>query len=245
MKSFINQLLNRPVVLDLYTTRQDVIKYSHPLPASKVHPEWWKALPKEVGRGNNMLGGLRTMKHCLGFTELFKHGIFLPLWTDLEIEVGPIGSGQARWQFADLRSVLAVHPEIQRGSYLPDTHYLHLKLDSSWKAVCNEDVSWLFLQPSWNFEQPERQIIPSAAIDFKYQCGTHINMFIPRTQQTETLSFAQGQPILHLLPITERRVEYRTHLITQEEYDNLGVPNLWFTDTYKKNKKLTQKEKNT
>lgn len=237
--SFISRLLNRPVVLDLYTARKDIFEFSPPVKAAKTYPEWWLKLPKAEPRGS-MLGSSRTMKNCVGFTNLFKHGLVIPMWSDIEISVGPVGSDFMQLQYADGKSEAGVHPESQRGTYLPDSLYQHVKLTSPWRAKCSDDIEWAFVQPVWNFEHPDKIIIPAGVTEFTHQSATNINLFIPRTEQTSVLSIPHGQPMAHLIPLTDRPVEYRVHLTTQEKFDEMALPRLWFMDAYRKSKKHKQ-----
>ena len=43
-------------------------------------------------------------------------------------------------------------------------------------------------------------------------------MFFKRHEQTQTVMLNHGIPLLHMVPLTERRIKIETHLITEEEY---------------------------
>jgi len=229
MKLF-NLFSRKTLVLNFYTDRKEVFDLAKPIKASKAFPDWWKDLPKEMP--GDPITPMSTMKRCIGFTELYNNGFILPMWSDLNIDVGPIGTTGARWCYADMKSGAGNHPAEQRGNYLPDTQYQHLKLTSPWHAVCDEDVKWAYFQPTWNFNNPETLVIPPAVIDFKYQTNLNVNLFLVRTDQAKMHNFLFGQPMAHIVPLTERPVEYRFNLVTKEELDGLRTPSLWFTNKY-------------
>lgn len=235
--SFLNRLLNKPVVLHLYTTRPELMRYSRPDRMSKFYPAWWKALPKDTG--DKYMNHAPTMKGCVGFIDMFQSGLAIPMWTDTAIEVGPIGSTHARWRHSDRISAAEVHPPEQRGTWLPETHYQHVKLECPWVAVCTDDIKWIALQPVWNAEKPETLLTPPGILDFKHQHSLNVNTLIPRTDKSEIHHIDQGRPMLQLVPITERKVEYEYHVVSEAELRALRQPRLWFLNVYRHQKAMS------
>lgn len=229
----------KPLVLNFYTDMKEVFDFAKPVKAAKTIPDWWKELPKDLVK--DPVVPESTMKRCVGFTELFQHGFVLPLWSDFNIDIAPVGASGARWAFSDRRFSAGIHPPEQRGSFLPEEHYQHVKLTCPWYAHCDEEVNWMMTTPMWNLEAPDKVIIPPAVVDFTHQGSMNVNMFFVRDANPYIHKFAQGQALLHVVPLTERPVEYRYHLVSREELDKYRTVHLWFTNKYANAKSRAQK----
>lgn len=238
MKMF-NPFKKKPLVLHFYTDRKDIFDLTKPIKASRAFPEWWKVLPKEVA--GDPINPTSTMKRCAGFTELYNNGFVVPMWSDLNVDVGPIGTTGARWCYSDPKAQAGHHPAEQRGAYLPDTHYQHLKLTCPWYVVCEEDVKWVYMQPIWNSDAPGEVVVPPAIIDFKYQHHVNVNVIFPRTAEPKMHRFEYGQPMAHVIPMTERPIEYQYHLVSTEELHTYRTPHLWFVNKLTNFKKQNAK----
>lgn len=228
--SFIKRAFNTKIIVDFYTTRPEVFEFAKPMKSSKFFPEWWKKLPKE--QGADTLVPYSTMKRCVGFTDLYKKGFVLPLWSDLQVSLGEINNPTASWQFADFQSTAIDHPQDQRGDYLPSEQYQHLKLNNPWYAKCSEDIDWAFIDMPWNAANPENIIMPTGIMNYHHQHSLNINLFFPRSAKPRIESLKYGQPLVQLIPLTERDVECRYHLISDNELHKVVVPSLWFTKKY-------------
>lgn len=229
----------KKIILNAYTCRSDVYENSRPEKASNFFPEWWKQTPKEF-KSPNQISPLPTIKRCYGFLEQFQHGFMLPMWSDFALEIMP--NGALRWEFSDRKSEAAPHMAEQRGAYLAPEKYLHMKLVSPWTFSCAEDIHWQFIQPVWNFDQPDNLIIPSGIIEFKYQHGVNVNMFFPDRHLAGVRTIPWGQPLYHIIPISERPIELRHHLVTVEEWMRLNDSHagLSFSKSYVNHKKATK-----
>jgi hypothetical protein len=58
--------------------------------------------------------------------------------------------------------------------------------------------------------------IPSAVIDFKYQFLVNVNIF---AKKDTSLKLNAGDPLVHILPLSENNVVLKHHLVSQTEYD--------------------------
>lgn len=170
-----------------------------------------------------------TMKRCLGMTSLYQRGFVLPLWSDLILEVSPIGTTEYRW-FSPEESFVEFghHPEVQRSGYLPDTHYQQLKLSNVWAARSKEDIDFLMLQPTWNHPAPEKMIVCPGLLNFKFSSSLNVNVFIPKEKEVKTLRFNPGFPLAHLVPLSERDVDIRLQLVDHQEMKRLtAIPSVY------------------
>jgi hypothetical protein len=77
-------------------------------------------------------------------------------------------------------------------------------------------------------------------LDFKYQNGTNINFFLNNTIRNQVLLEA-GTPMLHMIPLTEKKLEIKLHLIEEIEYTKMFALNNAtpkFSGNYAEKKKL-------
>lgn len=230
------------IVLDCFTWRPDVITKS-PIASAMTHvPEWWKKLPK----GYEDPGGLYpigTMKQCYGFNQYYAKSIALPMWSDLNIKIGP--DGDFIWQFSDGFSEASIHNAKQWGGFLDASRYAHLRLISPWVFKTKTDLNWVWSHPVYNFKNPEQFIVLPGLIEFKHQLATNINIVFDSTVP-RNIEIGFNQVMAHLTPMTDKKVEVRRHLITLQEYEgkNLSNSNSTFINKYGANKKAREKFNN-
>jgi hypothetical protein len=231
--SIFDKLFNRPIIVHIYTNREELLLESRPNKSVKYYPNWWKELPLEYDLSEvGALGWSSTMKRCSGFTDQYQKGFIIPMWTDIAIAMDKKGSTGASWQSADMLTGLDNHSQKQRGTYLPETDFLHLKVNNPWRIVCKEDVQFMMVQPTWNFENPSDIIIPTGFLEFKYQHSAHINMFLKRKNTAQNLRFNQGEALVQLIPLTERPLKIKYHLIDDLEYNKMFNKSTRFTKRY-------------
>lgn len=227
------------VVLDCFTTSEIIAKTAPVDFATRHYPEWWKALPKSY-IGLDDFFPSPTMKGCVGMIDYYRKSVALPLWSDLAIQVGTNGS--YRWQFSDSVCRADVHPEQQRGTYLPSQKYGHLKLATPWLFSTKKDVSWVWSQPMYNFEEPEHFYIPPGVLNFKYQSGANVNLMVDLSKPKQIL-IPFNQVMAFLTPMTDKHVEIKRHVVTDSEYHKLTMAGqrLTFLNKYRKIAKFTDK----
>lgn len=223
------------IVLDCFTDRADVLKFSPIELASKHYPTWWKQLPKSYNTQNpalnNTLGAQPTMKGCPGLIETFQHGIIMPLWSDV---VFHITDKECHWQFSDHMTTAQSHEPQQWAGFLPaHTGYFHVKIDSPWLFKTKEDIPWTYNQPTWNLNSIDSYTILPGVVSYKYQTTTNINMFIHPKFDHKFLIEA-GQPIAHLIPITEKEIVIKNHLLSEDEYKKIRAT-YGITNKFEKN----------
>lgn len=209
----------KEIVLDCYTYRSEVYNYFPIAKGSKHFPEFFKNTKKIPPKSS-----YGTLLHCPAFIDYFKLGFVLPLWSDLFLEVGQKGSGSYKWQYADERSQMDFHGENQTG--IPEKEYQQFKLVTPWVLSCKEDVQFLFSAPSWHFESfPNTLSIVNAVVDFKRNAATNINMVVQRLEQPHSFVLRANTPLIHLIPMTDKKIVLKTHLVPIEVYDSVEGPN--------------------
>jgi hypothetical protein len=235
----------KKVVLDCFTFNHAAYEL-FPIEKSVYHlPDWWKQLPSKIDKGN--AGYDPTMKKCQGLKSFYQNGISIPLWSEFAVRwVSDEEKKQTHinWKFSDEISSAEVHSQSQRGTFLSEKKYQHLKILSPWAFKCKEDINWLFVQNFWALNNPEKFIILPGCIDFKYQHVTNINVMIPFEQLKNChFSLECGSPLVSLFPLTERKVEIKNHLVSMEEFKKLlGFGKISFTGRYNTIRSIIEKK---
>ena len=211
----------KKLVLHCYTARAEVFNYAPIQKASAFLPDWWRNLPLSIPHENGMFP-VSTMKGCVGLTQLYKHGVIIPMWSDLSLRIGQTGSTDYAYQYSDKRSEIQTHGVSQNGGRYLDEEYQHLKIISPWVFKCDEDVSFLNIAPTWNLETVGDINVLPGAVDYKYQAGTNVNIFIKRKNTVEQYLIPFNQPLVHIIPTTDKKLEIKTHLVSQEELAQIG-----------------------
>jgi hypothetical protein len=227
----------KKIHLDCFTKHSYVHEFFPIDNANKFLPDWWKKIPKGVLEKDNIVE-TPTMKICDGFIRNYRKGIILPLWSDLAIKTE--SDGKYQWRFADQRTGATIHPSFQRGEYLNEQSYAHLKILSPWYVTCKENVDFVWTYPFWNFETPEDIMMPPGIIDFKYQIATNINLFVKIDNKTKDIIIPAGQPMAHIIPMSERPIEIHNQLVSDDEWDKLTSKHspTVFKNQYRKTKEL-------
>lgn len=235
------------VVLDCFSEYGFVTNLAPIQKAVKFFPEWWKSLPKAIPAISGHMVEDSTIKTCPGFVELYRNSIIMPLWTDCAIDIAPQGNDGYRWQFADGITSASSHPHEQRGDYLPNDKYQHIKIASPWFLKTKEDIKWLYTQATYNIKNPDQQLVIPGVLNFKYQGQTNINMVFPRLDgKVIRHVIKRGQPLAQMIPMTEKEVDVRIHLVDSVEYKKLnstGHRATFFNSYNKMVKILKAKEK--
>ena len=64
----------------------------------------------------------------------------------------------------------------------------------------------------------------------------------PNTDENNTkIEFEAGQPLIHLFPATEKKLELRRHLVDEIEFRKLSQPRSFFNQNYQKLKKMEER----
>ena len=96
---------------------------------------------------------------------------------------------------------------------------LLIKLVSPWKFQCDEDVNFVWHQPTWNMRDIlDKLTLLPATVDYYY--GTHateINYFLIRRDFERKVVLKALEPLVMLQAMDARRVEIKNHLVTEAE----------------------------
>jgi len=228
----------KPIVVDAFCTEKAAQAYQFaPIDyATKFYPDWWKRLPKN-GFDWDIMKPANNMKNCVGMTNEYQNSLIIPMWSDLAVK----WESQEKWkyQYSDGTSHASSHPVEQRGDFKKD--HFQLKITSPWLIESEKDILFQWKVPYYNFnEQLPYDVLPGT-LEFYYQHASHINLLLkPGVSQNIIIKF--GTPMVHLRPLSERKVVLKTHLITVQEYAkrNLYALRPTFTKSYTHLKKNTE-----
>ena len=237
----------KKITLDCYTYYSHAHEFFKIESARTFIPSWWKNLPTSY-KDERSLADHPTMKTCLGFNNNFRHGFIMPLWTDTFFSLAQTGPRQwgVAGQNADSSTEIESHSPKQWGDFIDSDAYMHVKIKSPWLFICNEEIDWTWTQPSWNTSAYDEYLVLPGITDFKYQSSTNINIIsrrFNRNNQPNVVKIEAGQPLVHIVPITEREVEVRNHLVTLDEYRNLDMRNthISYLNNYAKTRSMRKK----
>jgi hypothetical protein len=222
------------LVLDCFTSKEYVFKNNKINYANQFYPEWWKNIPKEVMLGITPTG---TLKKCQGLIDTYKIGAMLPLWSDLAIN---IQNKKFEWQFADFMTNCVQHNPKQWGAFADPNVYGNMKIESFWKCKTKTDTNFYYTSPFWNSPINRSYETLSGTLNFKYQHDANINIML-NTSKDGHFVLKQGTPMIHLIPITDKQLIIKHHLIDDKEINNMSGT-FMFTNSYKMNKQRILKE---
>jgi hypothetical protein len=229
----------KKLVLNCVTNRRDVAMKAPVDYARNFYPDWWKALPKTLDVPGYAIPA-PTMKSCVGLQDLYQHGLMLPMWCDLNVDVTPIGENKHRHHFTDGKSNLYSHPPEQRGTFADENLFQHIKLDAPWRFQCDEEIPFVWSEPLWNMDDITQHRTLPGTVEYKYQNAVNINMLIVRRLEVASVLIPFGQPLAHLTPLTER--ELVINIIEDPQlFDKMYNPAVSFSHSYKKSKEAIKK----
>lgn len=229
----------KEIVLDCFTSRSDVYTHFPMQNASKMTPDWWKKIP--ISYTTNGLDENPTLKGCAGFVDYYNEAISIPLWSDISLRTMQANKS-IQWLCSDKLTQIHSHDLFQIGDYLSKNRskYIHLKISTPWMLSCKTDIKFLFSGNTWCLDNPQDVIIPIGVSNFKYQNSVNINMLL-FFNNIQTFKLSAGISLVHLFPITDKKIKLKTHLIGEEEYSKIT----YLTNTNFSTKNYFKRKNNT
>lgn len=240
---FFNRL--KPITLNFYTFDAAAHEYAKPS-IGKTRPKWLSSLCPviEHQRPDMPPGHIEkhpTAMYCPAIRDMINDSITLPAWyeTDLIVSNGAWTDTKGpQWN-----EKIVMHTNDQVGDFYKDR--LFLKMTSPWKGICTEDVNFLYLQNFYGSEffDINDVIIPPGYTNFKYQHSTNVHLWIKNRPDTYTINVPIKTPLISLVPLTERKVIVKTHLVSYNDWYSLGsaYPKVSVGAYYKKLKMLRER----
>jgi hypothetical protein len=223
--------------IDCFTANPGIHTHHPVVLANEAIPDWWKPMKGIVQVERfGIKHDAATIKRCDGIIGLYKNGVCIPLWSDIIIETN--NQGEFRYLYSSEENPpVNTHFKNQFSNYFDNL--IHLKIQSPWLIEEKTGINFYFNQATWNLLHHAHHLnIVPAIINFKHQSSTHINLFMPK--QENRVELTAGQPILHLVPLSDKKIILNNHLISEEEHKRKLLTYSYmssFVGRYKKLKK--------
>ena len=204
----------KKIVVDAFIDNDIIAKY--PITQSSANPPpWYKKLKSTIeinDQGHELQ--IPTFKRCDGMLDLLKYSFTLPMWADLSLVVEEDGRFHWKYPSQPYNFGLEQHPEfLMESAFNP---LVHAKIMSPWLLGEKTGINFYQTQAVYSFNKCPEVLIPPGVVNYKYQNSTHINGFFARGK---SYFFKAGQPMMYLIPMTEDKVEVKTHVLSTEEYN--------------------------
>jgi len=197
---------------ELYTIRKAVRYY--PETIKKMEP----SIPI-IDRESGITIQTPTLKKCTGLNGLYTKGAIIPLWMDFICEPKTHGQDKSRLGLTDQNKVhsLQTHSHDQFPGMFDN--YYHMKFGGVWNIVENTGIKFIWTPAIWNLEEHDlndKIIIPYGLTYYDEQPQTNLNIFVKKDAPNFILK--AGTPMIHIIPLTEKEVEYKCHLVDFETW---------------------------
>jgi hypothetical protein len=210
------------IIVDCFTSNEIVYNNFKIDKAREFIPNWWKQLPvNQKIRVNNdpnskLTINQRNLKQCNGFIDLFTEGFIFPFWLDIQIEMLDDGKFYISGHSVPTVNIdVATHGRDQTGTSIYK-ECGQIKLTSPWFLEEKTGVKFSWNQCMWNNTSylGDMHILPGV-MDFKTQKTTNVNAFI---KKGSIVRLDAGDPLVHLIPLSDKKITIQHHLLTQQEY---------------------------
>lgn len=203
----------KPVKLCAYSNDKALVDYFKIAKANRKLPDWFKKLSNNVSpyTGLNMTG-------CAGFLDLYAKAFTVPLWSDIDVEIGRIGELQSQAIQHNLKANSSSHPQSQRGDLWPDEHFQHMKFNSPWVVTCDEEVQFLLIGNQYENKIPHRVQLAFGLVEFKYQHDLNANFIFKREEKRYHETLQMGDPFMLMIPLTDRPVVIEHKYVDPDEF---------------------------
>ena len=209
--------------LDCFTTSSVTYLTTPIVPASKAFQDWWQKLkpyrpvfrdspeqPYHLCPEKEM-----TARDCYAIIELYKKGAIIENWCDISYRTE---NGYYNYWCAPNSEKPIEHEKRQIGEGFPNHH--HTKLLSPWAFREKTGVKFLWYGAEWSLDKLEIKVLPGV-INFDIISQVNVNIMFPMRNGTFTIPV--GNPLVHLVPLSEKKLKIHNHLVTQPEFNKLTM----------------------
>lgn len=206
----------KKLVVDAFVSELNshIFNYSPIDYSNKFFPDWMRTMPKGDFDFNTMSVN-QSIKTCRGIVDSYKHGIIIPMWSDLAIKVQ---DNNCSCSFSDRSSGIEFTPEYIRGSFYPQ--HFNIKIVSVWLLRSEKGIYFNFAPAFWNSPKPPSFTLTPGTVEFYHQHNTSMQLLIPFDSGNQVIPF--GKPMVQITPFSEREVDLRRHMITENEWTSMN-----------------------
>ena len=235
-----------PITVDFFTIDPQVYNYYPVCKSTEIIPDWWKSLKRYENRNfiktdsKENLFAKASAKNCVGFNKLISNSFSIKLHTDISFIVKDDNyywsSSSVSPHLEYLRTDIVIdHNHQQSGNFFKENFY-HAKINVPWQVRCREEINFYINMWDWTSNIPFLKSI-GGVVDFKYQNSINLNFFMSKGLNYQFLLNA-GIPLIQIIPLTEKTIKIKNHLIDQKEYNKIFFQKNVFKSFYYKSKKL-------
>lgn len=206
--------------VDCFTCDNDVYINTPIVKAGKTFPDWFKDLPKAEHKfliddktGKHFHDANYNLKNCQAVLELYKRGIVLESWCEYHMEMDMKNLTPHYWWSGVKSKGIEFHPKIQIGKGFNNYH--HMKLMSPWYFREKTGIKFMWVGAEWALDKFNFKILPGV-ISYDTQSATNVNIMYP--YETKQFTIPIGNPLVHIIPLSEKRMNFKNHLISKEEH---------------------------
>jgi hypothetical protein len=231
-KIYVDTYTYNPAVYELYPIKT----------YNKNIPEWWRSFPSTINQTdqNKINFDIPTIKRCDGLIEYYKYGLIVNTCVDISIKNE---NGVLCYRTSDDMQISQHGSETFPSDLAVSS--THIKLEFPWLMEEKTGINFLLTKPFWNQTSFINTFdIAPGVLNFKYQNAINVNLFVRK--QISQIDVPVGTPMAHVIPITEKEIVIKNHLIDFQEYQKKAMRfsyNTNFVGTYKHNKKIRSKSK--
>ena len=231
----------KKIVLDCFTYYDHILTTAPIVPAMKLIPEWWKNLPNYFYDEHSKTER-STMRHCAGMVDYYKTSIVIPLWSDLLIDIK--SCNQYKWSYSDGMSRAFNHDITNQATGFLN-NYAHIKLETPWVFKTKENIKWVWSHPTYSFPNSHNIVSLPGVVNYFEQRSTNINLLFFAEKEIKIL-IPQNHPMVHITPMSDRKVEIVRHLISKQEFGRLSsaATDITFKQKYETIKKRQKQFEN-
>ena len=225
--------------LDFFTAHEFIYEHGKPRSAAPNKPDWWKRIP-------NSTPTALTIKTCTGINTLYKNAIEIIMPYELSFDISPLGvSGIKETAPSAIGDTAGIaHPSFQSGGVFAQQSE-HFKIDTKWGMRASGSVDFLLVDAMYNRPQMMYDMRAMDGILHGDELlNVNINCLFKKEDTRKTLTLEHGTSLAFLLPLTEKKVKIKHHLVSEHELREMGrKPPIYFmlTNSYKKSKKFNSK----
>jgi hypothetical protein len=103
----------------------------------------------------------------------------------------------------------------------------------------------MFIEPTYTMANPNIFTVIPGVLNFKYQNYANINLMteIANPMQKQ-IHISAGEPLAHIIPLTEDNVELRVHKLSKEDFNSLNESTSaykWYGTYFDRKKNIEKK----
>lgn len=220
------------IVLEAFTFTEDLINLFPITYSKESYPHWYQSLSNSNP----------TIKHCMGFQDLYNRSLTMPAWAEYLISIEQDGfiKVDSPMKHETPEYWIQHNLEIQANGAWPG--YANIKLRSPWFLKTDRMVKWLMIPATWEQRDPGEWLQVPGSLEFKYQHQTNINGLFKIETAPKKIKIKAGQPLVHLVPLFDSPWELKLRIMEGNDYKKYfsGWPHS-FNYVYQKTRSILER----